>query len=129
MGWIIGTKPAGAFQHRCNAIAEREQREQRECGKAKPGEPLGCVFAACELAVKPQHDCGAEHDQHKDDECPAVEMKAQQCAAIGASAGNNMDEDLAAGDHGAGKGADDHDGVMTRPRPKSQIECKSESCD
>ena len=49
--------------------------------------------------------------------------------AIGTSAGNNMDKDLAAGDHGAGKGADDHDGAMTRPRSEPQIERKSESCD
>jgi hypothetical protein len=128
IAWIVGTKSTGAFQQGRNAIAEGKQRQQRERDKQKTGEPPHGVFAACELAIEQQHNCRSKHNQCKNDECPSVEMKAEQCAAIRSGTGKNMDEDLPASDSGASKGANDRDTVVTCPRPEPQIERKTESC-
>jgi hypothetical protein len=56
-------------------------------------------------------------------------MKTEQLVPISAGPGRYMDEDLPAGDDGAGQRADEDERVVARARPEPQIEREPKSGD
>nr|CUV12849.1 protein of unknown function [Ralstonia solanacearum] len=121
---IVRAHAAAALKEGAEDIAQGQHGQQghRRQGHARHRRALGKPLVRIGQTLQQQQDRRARDHRRERDERQGIEVQAPQRFAVGAGAGHDMQQDLAAGDGGARQRRQDHQRVMRRPRTEAQIE-------